>query len=232
MPELLRLSTMSRRVCISTEVHTDSNDVRLLMEGESAKLFAEYLEGKSEAATLLFDRYVTRLVALAKSRLSPLLQARIDPEDVVQSAYRSFFCKAKERNISLNRSGDLWRLLAAFTINKAKARIEKELAQQRNPHREENPTALLNAIQNEPSPEEAAILVEQLTLFMEGMKPRDRRILELRLQGETIDSIAVELGRSESDPAAAPKPLSAATVRRVLRDSKAALERVLYAETD
>ncbi|HUG18199.1 MAG TPA: ECF-type sigma factor [Planctomycetaceae bacterium] len=223
---------MSWRVCISTEDHTDSNHVRLLMEGESAKLFAEYLEGKSEAATLLFDRYVTRLVALAKSRLSPLLQARVDPEDVVQSAYRSFFCKAKERNFSLIRSGDLWRLLAAFTINKAKACVEKELAQQRDPHREEKSTALLNAIQNEPSPEEAAILVEQLTLFMEGMKPRDRRILELRLQGETIDSIAVELGRSESDSDAAPKTLSAATVRRVLRDSKAALERVLYADTE
>jgi DNA-directed RNA polymerase specialized sigma24 family protein len=198
------------------------------MDGESAKLLADYLDGKNEAATLIFDRYVSRLVALAKSRLSSLLQARVDPEDIVQSAYRSFFRKARDQEFTLNRSGDLWRLLAAFTINKANACVEKELAQQRDPHREEISTASRHAIQNEPTPEEAAILVEQLTLFMTAMKPRDRRILELRLQGETIDSIAVELSQSGSEPTAAPKTLSAATIRRVLRDSQAALERRLF----
>jgi RNA polymerase sigma-70 factor (ECF subfamily) len=195
------------------------------MDSESAKLLADFLEGKSDAPTRIFDKYVARLIALAKSRLSPLLQARVDPEDIVQSAYRSFFRKAGNQEFSLKRSGDLWRILAAFTLNKARKRIDRETAEKRDPRRE---TPLLDVIEHDPDSEEATILIEQLTSFMEGLKPRDRRIFELRLRGEPVDAIAAALAGPESGSARTSKTISTATVRRVLREAKQALERKLF----
>jgi hypothetical protein len=58
--------------------------------------------------------YANRLIALARSRLSSKLAGRIDPEDVVQSVYRSFFAEARAGRYHLDRGGDLWRLLVAM----------------------------------------------------------------------------------------------------------------------
>ncbi len=85
---------------------------------ESIELLSRVRQGDEQAASDLFDRYVERLIKLARSRLSAKLQRRVDPEDVVQSAYRSFFSHAQDGRYQLHKSGDLWRLLAAITVNK------------------------------------------------------------------------------------------------------------------
>src|SRR5438034_4074023 len=46
--------------------------------------------GDPEAARQLFEQYVDRLVALARRRLSRNLAGRVDPEDIVQSVFRTF----------------------------------------------------------------------------------------------------------------------------------------------
>ena len=66
----------------------------------------------------IFLRYFERLTALARSRLSPRLASRTDPEDVVLSVYRSFFIDARAGRFTLSRGGDLWRLLASITKHK------------------------------------------------------------------------------------------------------------------
>lgn len=63
---------------------------------------------------------------------------RFDPEDVVQSVYRSFFRKAENEEFTLKRSGDRWRLLANITIKKTMKRVEFELAKKRDPRVEES----------------------------------------------------------------------------------------------
>jgi RNA polymerase sigma-70 factor (ECF subfamily) len=56
-------------------------------------------KGDQAAAAGLFRRYVDRLIALARSRLRGAMAGRVDPEDVVQSAYRSFFCRLGGRRL-------------------------------------------------------------------------------------------------------------------------------------
>ena len=85
------------------------------MDDESARLMAEYMDGNSDAATQIYNKYVSRLIALVRNKISPKLSPRFDAEDVVQSAYRSFFRKAKDEKIVLTRSGDLWRVGFAYT---------------------------------------------------------------------------------------------------------------------
>ena len=84
------------------------------------------------AAAEIFNRHVDRLVALAAARLSQKYAQRVDPEDVVQSAFRSFFREAKSGRYTYERSGDLWRLLAGININKLYRHIEYNGAAKRN----------------------------------------------------------------------------------------------------
>src|SRR5947207_198270 len=83
----------------------------------SAELLARYVGDREEAAAnAMFRRYADKLEALARSRLSKSLASRIDADDVVQSAYRSFFRIAGKGNVELLESGDLWRLLVRITL--------------------------------------------------------------------------------------------------------------------
>lgn len=162
----------------------------------SAELLERYRQGDERAAEQLFAQYVGRLTALARARLSPKLSARTDPEDVVLSAYRSFFVAAREGRFALARSGDLWRLLVAITLHKLYRQVRRHEAASRSVHLEsfDIDSELLS---QEPSPEEVIGVAEELENLFGRLNPFARRVLELRLQDRTLASIAEMTGRSE-----------------------------------
>jgi len=166
------------------------------MEAPSADLMARWRDGDEAAAEEMVRRYAERLCALARSRLSARLARHVDPEDVVQSAYRSFFAAARAGRYDLRRSGDLWRLLAAITLHKLRRQAERHAAGKRAAaERPALPDDELLA--REPTPEAAAALVDTVEQLLRGLGPTQRRMVELRLQGCGLDEIAAELGRSE-----------------------------------
>ena len=87
-------------------------------DDDSLALLERWKAGDGSAADEIFSRYMQRLAGLARHRLSDKMQRRVDPDDVVPSADRSFFRPAQDDRYELKRSGDLWRLLAAITMNK------------------------------------------------------------------------------------------------------------------
>jgi RNA polymerase sigma factor (sigma-70 family) len=185
------------------------------MEAPSADLMAQWREGDQEAAGALFQRYAERLLALARRRLSPLLVRHVDPEDVVQSAYRSFFTGARAGRFALERSGDLWRLLVAITLHKLQHQVERHTTAKRavsrecHPDERNNPARLQEEIlAREPTPAEAAALTDTLQQLLRGLQPLECRMVELRLQGYSLDEIAADVRRSER------------TVRRLLERVK------------
>ena len=89
-------------------------------------------QGDDLAAQELFDRYVHRLVALARQRINQRFRHRIDAEDVVQSAYESIFRLIKDREYDLKRRGDLWRLLATVTLRKLNKQVKRHTAARRS----------------------------------------------------------------------------------------------------
>lgn len=188
------------------------------MDDESIVLLGRYRSGDAAAASAIFERYVSRLVGLARTRMSERLSQRVDPEDVVQSVYRSFFCKARDGRYELEKSGDLWRLLASITVNKVLKQAERHRQQKRSLAAErplsggEEFPASLELMARDPEPHEALALVEELEYVTRNLEPHERTILELKLQGEENEAIAKELERSER------------TVRRTLEKIKAALE--------
>ena len=179
----------------------------------SHELLKQYQEGRSEAATAIFDRYVERLLALARSRIGSRLKRRIDPEDVVQSAYQSFFVHARNREYQLARSGDLWRLLASTTLNKLYGQIEKQTAAKRTVDRETgDDRALADLGTPEPTVAEVVAVGEQLKLIIDGLSRDERVVLMSTLQGQSIAEISRVIDRSER------------TVRRLLAQARVQFE--------
>jgi RNA polymerase sigma factor (sigma-70 family) len=170
---------------------------------DSFVLLERWRSGDQAAAAELFQRYAQRLIGLAQRRLSEKMAARVDPADVIQSVYGSFFAGARNGRFVLQRSGDLWRLLVAITLHKVRRQIEYHTAEKRSINREESldneegERALdVQMLGQEPSPAEAAALTDTLETILGGLKPFERRTLELRLQGYTLPEIAVDTGRS------------------------------------
>ena len=170
------------------------------MNGSSAEMLARWRNGDEQAAGALFQRYTEKLLALVRSRLSGRLTNRFDPEDVVQSAYRSFLADAAAGHYVLKRSGDLWRLLAAITIHKTHRAVKYHTRKKRAVGREEQPgTGGLPAecVARTPSASEALAVVEELELVLRGLSPLHRRMVELRLRGHSLAEIAATTQRSE-----------------------------------
>jgi DNA-directed RNA polymerase specialized sigma24 family protein/tRNA A-37 threonylcarbamoyl transferase component Bud32 len=187
-------------------------------DAPSAELLARYRQCRDEAAAEeLFRRYAGRLTALVRSRLSRKLAARVDPEDVVQSAYRSFFLLAGDGHVLLQESGDLWRLLVRITLRKVCRTARRHRADCRSVVRErsEADEMEVTALSREPGPAEAAALFDELRSLLEPLGAIQRRVVEMRLQGHEVEAIAAEVRRSTR------------TVRRTLAGFHTELERRL-----
>lgn len=196
-------------------------------DSESRKLIARCRLGDAQAERELYDRYLCRLLALVRSRLSKKLHRRLDPEDVVQSAYQSFFAGLQREQFVLDRSGDMWRVLSAIAMHKLMRRAKWHGAQKRAVAREESAIGDDNslglppeAIASEPSVHHVTAVVEELERVMAGLDETRRQMLELRLQGLTLEEVATKMGRSER------------TVRRLFDKLKVEFEERLQAATE
>src|SRR5438445_9455467 len=146
--------------------------------------------GNEEAARQIFDRYVDRLMAVARGRISERLQSRFGPEDIVQSVFRTFFSHARKGDFSISDQDDLCKLLMRITVHKVLSQVAFHQAAKRDANREleQGPLPherLQQLLDHQPSPDEAESLVDELVHFMNRLRPEDRQILEMRLQGYT-----------------------------------------------
>jgi RNA polymerase sigma-70 factor (ECF subfamily) len=191
-----------------------------MTDSESAALVARWRKGDQQAAAELFQRYAGRLIALARSRLSEKFAGRVDPEDVVQSVYRSFFSEVRDDRYQIERSGDLWQLFVRITLHKLQDQVKRNLRDKRSVEREQtfgSEDSLFgiqaHVLTRDPSPIEAVALADEMEAFMRQLEPLERQVLELRLQGQDVKEIAENLR------------VGLRTVYRLLERLRSALER-------
>jgi RNA polymerase sigma-70 factor (ECF subfamily) len=161
--------------------------------------------GDEEAARAVFERFARRLVGLASRRLPEVLRPKIDPEDVVQSVFRSFFARHQAGQFALEEWDGLWGLLAVLTARKCSGRLDHFLAACRDVRRETKPAPAAagdsaptwQPAAAGPSPAEAAILDETLGQALAAVKEAQRPIVLLRLQGFRESEIAARVGCTE-----------------------------------
>jgi RNA polymerase sigma factor (sigma-70 family) len=169
--------------------------------------FAEFLirlrNRNAAAAQELFGRFTHQLIALAHRHIGGGLRHKVDPEDVVQSAYKSFFFRYGAGNLDVVNWNSLWGLLTLITVRKCAERAAYHRAECRDAAREASPPRGREAatwrepLGREPTPLEAAVLSETIEQLFAGLDEQERPILELSLQGHTTREISERLGRAE-----------------------------------
>ena len=191
-------------------------------DGSFNDLMSRVRAGDQQAAGEVFRRFVARLVGLARGHLNRLVRRKVDPEDVLQSVLKSFFSRHAEGQFELDGWDGLWALLAQITVRKCGRWNEYYRAHRRRADREvhslSTPAGALEVWETltsgEPTPLEAASLVETVQQLMAGLDERDRAVVALRLQNCTVPEISAEVGRTEY------------TVNQVLKRARRRLERL------
>ncbi len=165
---------------------------------DDRELVKNYQAGSESAAFDLFDKYCERLMKLAKRRISQRMASRFDPEDVVQSAFRTFFTRVRNDEFVFANEDDTFKLLVRITVRKTLRRIEYHSADKRNPEAEAGkPTDGSEQFSyiagQEPTPEMEVALIDELENFLKQFKPMEREVLELKVQGYTNVEIAEKM---------------------------------------
>jgi RNA polymerase sigma factor (sigma-70 family) len=154
--------------------------------------------GDQHAAEQIFDRYVDRLVALARRRLSQRMARRVDPEDIVQSVFRTFFVRAKAGQFTIQNQDDLCKLLYRLTVRKTLRQVSFHKAAKRDVGLDIEPgkdtPEGVHPLDQEPTPEAVSGFLDQMEHFLTRLKPQEREILEMRMQGCSTEEIAKKLG--------------------------------------
>src|SRR5262245_27558089 len=90
-------------------------------ETSDASLLRRLRRGEEAAATQLYLRYADRLRAIAAAQASPDLKQRVDPEDSVQSVFRTFFRRVSLGQYDVPPGEELWKLFLVIGLNKVRA---------------------------------------------------------------------------------------------------------------
>jgi RNA polymerase sigma-70 factor (ECF subfamily) len=169
--------------------------------------FAAFLvrwHGRDDAAAReLFGRFTQQLVAVALRHLETGLRHKVDPEDVVQSAYKSFFVRYGAGNLDAVNWNCLWGLLALITVRKCAERAAYHRAGCRAVRREVSAPrdwetgSWAEPVGREPTPLEAAVLRETIGRLFAALDDEERPVLEMSLQGYSTREISGRLGRAE-----------------------------------
>jgi DNA-directed RNA polymerase specialized sigma24 family protein len=173
------------------------------------KLIHQLEDGDSIAAKEIWDRFIFRLIGLARKRLQNLPRRAVDEEDVAVSAFNAFFQGVDQNRFErLRDRDDLWQVLAMLAERKAIGVMRHELAEKRGGgvHRGESvfdrmiaESASERGIQQvaDPSPQAVDGFTAGVREMLESLSDSTaQRIALLKLEGLTNQEIAGDLGIS------------------------------------
>lgn len=180
-------------------------------------LLVELHRGADDAATQLYLRYADRLRQLATKQTADDLRSRIDPEDIVQSVFRTFFRRAAEGHYQVPEGEELWKLFLVIALNK----IRRKGAWHHAAKRDSRATTGADALQEAGTQDESSLIMLNMVIdeTLAAMPVTTRDIIKLRIAGHEVSEIAGQLGRSKR------------SVERVLQEFRAKLGAILL-ETD
>ncbi|MDB5342002.1 MAG: pknB 20 [Schlesneria sp.] len=163
-------------------------------------LMQQWAAGEESAAELLYARYAQRLLALADSYLSAKLRQRVDPDDILQSVFRTFFKRVKAGQYAIDHSGALWRLLVQITLNKVRGQVQFHRAEMRDVDAEIPLTSTppFSAQMSEPGLDEGIALTDELNWLVRQLQDPEPVILQLWWQGYSVTEIARQIGSTAS----------------------------------
>ncbi len=187
-------------------------------ESSDRSLLWRFRHGQADASTRLYLRYAERLQALATRQTSNELGRRVDPEDIVQTVFRTFFRRAAEGNYDVPDGEEIWKLLLVIALNKIRSAWVHHRAAKRDVRRTGTGEANELAIRNAEGKDEAALAVLRMVVdeVLEGLPESHRRMIELRIEGHEVAEISRDVGRSKR------------SVERVLQDFRRRMDELIH----
>jgi RNA polymerase sigma factor (sigma-70 family) len=176
-------------------------------EGSVTRWVTALKGGDAAAAQPLWERYHARLVALARQKLRSAHRRAADEEDVVQSAFHSFFQGlSRGRFPQLQDRDNLWRLLVVITARKALDQLAHENSKRQGGgtvagesrisfgKTVSNEKTIEQIVGAEPTPEFAAQVAEEYQRLLDLLGDDTlRQVAVWKMEGLTNDEIAKRL---------------------------------------
>jgi len=179
-----------------------------------ASLLRRFRGGDDDAATQLYLRYAGRLRTMAAAQSAPELASRFDPDDIVQSVFRTFFRRAAAGEYTAPGGDELWKLFLVIGLNKVRATAAHHKAAKRDIRQTAGGDALAAAGSGSRE-EDLRILELTIDELLAPLPPTHREIIELRIAGHEVADIAARTGRAKR------------SVERILHEFRANLQGVL-----
>lgn len=178
--------------------HVNRHGNRSERESSDRSLLRRFRAGEEDAATALYLRYAEHLRSLAKTRGGGPLADRVDPEDIVQSVFRTFFRRAARDGYDVPEGDDLWKLFLVIALNKIRGAAAFHRAARRDvgrtarldPERGQDPAS------TNPSDDHRllSLVIEE---SLEKLPESSREIVRLRVECYEVAEIAERTGRSK-----------------------------------
>ncbi len=180
---------------------------------------ASLAAGDSAVEQEFWQTYAGPLHRVAERQLSQQLKRRVDPEDVVQSACRTFFRRVQQGEFTFVQQSDLWRLLLTITLNKARMQARFHGRARRSVDRD---IAMDTDLAGKDVSFEQELnqidFADFLDSILQRLDPEQQEILQRSLDNQTQDEIAEALGCSQR------------TVRRMQGRTRELLQSILDAD--
>jgi len=169
------------------------------------QLIAGLRSGDSQAMQRFWDCYGPMLERLVDRNLAQPLRRRVGSEDVVQSACRTFLRRAQNGEFDIPDADAFWRLLCTIALTKLRQQARYHGQQKRDLRHEQSmdsvdqhgrpkAASLEGAID---TPDAALAFADEFDALMASLDPRERDVLELKLQDIDNVEIAQRLGCTE-----------------------------------
>jgi len=180
---------------------------------EQAKTLSELLERARQdsegSAQEIVERYGSYILRAVRRRLNKKLRSKFDSVDFVQAVWASFFALPADR-LQFDRPQQLVDFLMGLARNKVVDAVRQRLETQKYDINRELPLYDSTAVDARevkargPTASQVAIAKEEWQRAQDSAVPREERIVNWIQRGQSLESIAREIG------------VSVKTIRRVL----------------
>ncbi len=171
-------------------------DGRAVADLSDRSLLRRFRAGEHDAATELYVRYASRLLALANAHTSPSLSSRFDPEDVVQSVFRTFFRRAAAGLYDVPPGDQLWQLFLVIALNKVRALSIHHRAQKRDVTRTSG-SAIVETYPGTADEAPRQVLKLVMDDIISRLPEAEQKMIRLRIDGFDVREIAAQTDRSK-----------------------------------
>lgn len=180
-------------------------------------LLEAFRSGQMDASTRLYMKYADRLIGMTARKSSSELAAKVDPEDIVQSVFRTFFRRVEKGQYDVPEGEDIWKLLLVITLNKIRAVVAFNRAAKRDMRRTRSDAMVEEAVAKADDKDEIALATLRIVIdeLLSDQLEVNQKIIRQRIEGYDILEIAQNVNRSKR------------TVERVLQEFRARLSQLI-----